>query len=194
MLNVWAYSAADWWRATRLAAGVNPVVSPPFHHENMADELAQAARSDLVYLNLHGFAGQDNLFGQLDEMIGPTALTPQLVAEYDWHGAVIYAEVCFSAAGGGGVLARAFLQHGAAAFIGSTSEAYGRVRPSLFDGEADRLGWFFRKAYGRIGDARRALIVAKRWLRAISWPLDAEDRATLKSFVLLEEKYEAKNE
>lgn len=187
-MRVWSYCAADWIRATAAAGGVKPLTSPPLDHISVAAELAKATESDLVYLNLHGFEGQPACYGQRDGVIGPTALTAKQIAAYDWSDVVIFAEVCFSAADGGSDVARAFLRHGARAFVGSTTEAYGRITPTIFDGEADKLMFLFRKAYERQQEPRRALELAKRLLQAMSFPLDADDRATLESFTCLEAK------
>lgn len=183
-MNVWAYCAKDWIKATKAAGGVKPITSPPQTAEQL--DLTKATTADIVYLNLHGFEGQPHYYGQANKTIGPTALTAEAVNEYKWDGVVVFAEVCFSAADGGGEITHAFLDNGAKAFIGSTSTAYGRVRPSLWDGEADRLMWLFRKAYRRLTDPARALESSLKWLHLMSFPLDADDKATIEGFVCLE--------
>lgn len=185
MTTVWAYCATDWAQATEAAGGVEPLTCPPNAAEDMAPHLAKASTADIVYLNLHGYPNQANYFGQSGKKIGPTALTPEMVSACDWSGVVVFAEVCFSAADDGGPIAQAFLANGAKAFIGSTTEAYGRARPTFWDGEADRLLWIFRRFYPRIPDPGRALDRAKQWLELMSWPLDADDEATIESFVCL---------
>lgn len=189
--SVWSYCGRDWIRATRAAGAVEPLTSPPLDAETIGSKLAQATAAAIVYLNLHGFKGQAHYYGQANGFAGPTALTASLVAEHDWSDCVIFCEVCYSAADGGDPIARAFLANGARAVIGSTTEAYGRIRPTLIDGEADRLMWLFRRAYK--GDPTRALEIAKRWLRFISWPLDSDDRKTLESFICLEAKWKRKS-
>lgn len=184
MTTVWAYCAADWVEATEAAGGVKPLASPPLSDE--AVDLAKAAAADLVYLNLHGYEGQPYCYGQQGGSIGPTALSTDKICRYDWSGVVVFAEVCFSAKDGGGPIARAFLKGGARAFVGPTTEAYGRIRPTLWDGEADRLMWLFRRLYPKIGDPAKALARAKDMLRLMSYPLDADDKATLNAFVCLE--------
>lgn len=139
-----------------------------------------------MYLNLHGFPGQPVLYGQADGVISPTALTPKAIAQCDWSGVVIFAEVCYGAADGGGDIARAFLRHGARAFIGSTTEAYGRIKPVIIDGEADKLMFLFRKTYSPDREPRKALAMAKGLLKIWSRPLDTDDKSTLKSFICLE--------
>lgn len=185
MTTVWAYCAADWAQATEAAGGVRPLVCPSKKAEVTTSHLVKATTADIVYLNLHGYPDQPHYYGQADKKIGPTALTAEMVSARCWDGVVVFAEVCFSAANGGGPIARAFLANGAKAFIGSTTEAYGRARPTFWDGEADRLMWIFRRFYPRIPDPAVALARAKQWLEIMSWPLDADDEATLESFVCL---------
>lgn len=187
-MKVWAYCGRDWVEATRYSAGVEGseklVTCPPADVNSI--DLRRAAEADLVYLNLHGFLEQPYFYGQHNKRFGPTALSAEVVRRFDWSGVVVFAEVCFSAANGGSSIARAFLECGARAFVGSTSEAFGRVRPvTFFDGEADRLGHFFRFCLANGMDPESALKAAKRWLRLLSIPLDADDQATLDSFICL---------
>jgi hypothetical protein len=183
-LDVWSYCASDWRRATTAAGGVTPYLSPPESDETI--DLAKATTAGMVYLNLHGYPDQPYYYGQRDGVTGPTALSAEHVAKHDWSNVVVFAEVCFSTANGGSEIAKAFLANGAKAFIGSTTEAYGRIRPTLWDGEADRLAYLFRVVYGRKTDKPLyALTLAKRLLAAMSYPLDADDRATLESFICL---------
>lgn len=186
-LTIVSYCGQDWVRATQAAAKVKPFTCPPVSSDDVDKVLEKASKSDIFYLNLHGYPGQSNYFGQKDNVVGPTALTPEQVAKYDWTGVVIFAEVCFSAKDGGGVMAQTFLTHGAKAFIGSITEAYGRVAPTVWDGEADRLMFLFWRCYStnRDRNPEQALEQAKRWLKVLSIPLDANDKATLKSFVCL---------
>ena len=194
MTTIWAYCAADWVQATRGASGVEPLVCPSPEVADIERHLVKASRADIVYLNLHGYPGQPHYYGQADKKIGPTALTAEQVSHIDWRGVVVFAEVCFSAADGGGPIAQTFLAWGARAFIGSTTEAYGRARPTLWDGEADRLMWIFCRFYPRISDPAVALERAKQWLHLMSWPLDADDEATLESFVCLLPNEDKNNE
>lgn len=188
-MKVWAYCGEDWIRATTAAGGVKPITSPPASADTV--DLDKATAADIVYLNLHGFEGQPHYYGQGQKTIGPTALTAELVRKHQWSGVVVFAEVCFSASStgsenDGGPIARAFLDNGARAFIGSVSTAYGRIKPVLWDGEADKLMRLFRRTYGRWKDPAVALEIALRWLRLLSFPLDADDKATLEGFVCLE--------
>ena len=193
-LKVAALCGADWARAMNQAVGVKPMRSPPLTINSplLSDFLGKASRSDVLALNLHGFYGQENLYGQKGGQVGPMALTPFDVAEHDWDGVTVFMEVCYSAsnAPGNRKLADAFLKNGARAVIGSKTEAYGRVRPTLpipgSDGEADRLLQFFLLWMKRGVAPNKALRKAKRGLKFWSFPLDREDRATLKSFVVLD--------
>lgn len=190
MLTI-AYCAIDWKEASEAAANATPFTCPPVAAVTADIEhvLDKACKADLFYLNLHGYPNQPYLYGQTNKVIGPTALTVEQIKARRWDGVVIFAEVCFSALDGGGPIAQAFLDNGAAAFIGSTTEAYGRTRPvTIFDGEADRLMALFRRCYSPGSNPSRALKKAKRWLRVLSIPLDADDKATLASFVCLEKK------
>jgi hypothetical protein len=184
-MRVWAYCAKDWEKATRIAGGVKPLTSPPYSTLDIEWELDKATEADLIYLNLHGFRGQSRLYGQDGGAVWGTALTAEQISARRWDGIVVFMEVCFSAENGGSAIAQAFLRKGARAVIASETAAYGRVRFSLWDGEADRLMHFFRLTYGRTRDPHKALYMAKRFLRWLSYPLDADDRTTLKSFVCL---------
>lgn len=185
MTTVWAYCAADWVQATRAAGGVKPLLCPSKEAEVLTPHLVKAAQADIVYLNLHGLADQPHYYGQRDKKFGPTALTAEQVSARDWSGVVVFAEVCFSAANGGGPIAQAFLANGVRAFIGSTTEAYGRTSATLWDGEADKLMRFFRHFYAKDMGPAEALGRAKKLLRSTSIPLDEDDMATLLSFVCL---------
>lgn len=177
-MNVWAYCAADWLQATANTAGVDPITSPP---AGAGLSLVDAAAADLVILNLHGFADQPDFYGQARGKIGPSALTVSDVKRHDWQGVVVFAEVCFGLQSN---IAQAFVSAGAT-FIGSDSTAYGRTKATLFDGEADRLAYFFRLFYRPGRDVAQVLRLAKGTLALASIPLDADDRATLRSFKLL---------
>ena len=162
-----------------MAAGVVPCESPPTTAESI--EL-DSISGDLIYFNLHGYPGQPNWFGQKGGSVGPTAVTPEGIRSRRWDGVVIFAEVCYGAES---EIAQAFLQQGARAFIGSTGPAYGRVKPTILNGEADRLMYWFRKTYGKYRNPAKALEAAKTILRILSYPLDFQDRATLDDFVCL---------
>ena len=179
---VWSYCGADWVRATEAAGGTKPVTTP----NTSADTLdIDGIVADVIYLNLHGFVDQPNYYGQSNDVIGPTAMTPELVASRRWDGVVVFAEVCFSAADGGSPIARAFLEDGARAFIGSTTTAYGHTGPTIIDGEADRLMRLFRRTYKIYDDPEKALEAARAIFRIVCFPLDADDVLTYESFICL---------
>jgi len=188
---VWAYCGEAWRRATAGATGISPVASPPV---TAATLTWPEKRPDVAVFNLHGDQyGQSAWHGQAANGERPTAVTVQQARAYDWQGCVVFSMVCWSAWGGGQEMARAFLDGGALAFIGSTTEAYGRMRPVRFwerwlgqSEKADGLLRLFLAAYARHpGQPEKALTLAKRWFRRHSWPLDEADRMTLDSFVCL---------
>lgn len=193
-MYVWAYSGASWAEATRGATAVNPVTCPPL--DSFALRWPQK-RPDVAVFNLHGDQhGQPLWYGQAEDGAKPIALTVQNVRSYDWTGVVVVAMVCWSAADGGQEMARAFLQRGALAFIGSTSEAYGRRRPLSWwqrllgmNEKGDGLVADFIAAYRHLpNEPEKALIVAKKQFRATAGRLDDFDRLTLESFVCLRKK------
>lgn len=175
-VKVWAYCAQDWQQSTSVSAGIpSPVISPP---AGTGLDLSEAAAADLVVLNLHGFAGQPHFYGQANGVIGPTALTVEDIIRREWSGVVVFAEVCFGLLS---PIARAF-HAGGAVFVGSRTEAYGRMHTTLWNGEADRLAHFFRLLYRPGRSVPAILVLAKRLLHVISLPLDEKDKSTLTSF------------
>jgi len=178
-MKVWALCGSDWVKASSMAAGVKPCETPPTTAESIEWD---SISGDLMYFNLHGFLGQPNWFGQKDGSVGPTAVTPEGIRSRRWDGVVVFAEVCY---GAGSEIAQAFLQQGARAFIGSTGTAYGRIKPTILNGEADRLMYWFRNAYSIHREPARALVIAKTILRILSYPLSFQDLATLNDFVCL---------
>ena len=195
-MRVAAYCGRDWAKAMRGSTGVKPVTTPPLEARSpeLYEWLKKASQGNMLALNLHGYEGQESYMGQWKHQVGPTALTARDVLEHRWDGAVVFLEVCFSASGvvANRAIPQAFYERGARLVIGSTTEAYGRVRATLplpgFDGEADRLLTFFLFWLKRRG-AERALALAKRTLRLWSWPLDVEDKRTLESFTTIKRRY-----
>lgn len=191
MRNVFALCARDWQRSSQWAAGVTPVTSPP--HDAISLNWEWVARHKLLYFNLHGFQSNENWYGQYKLNLGPILVTPDHVSRVNWDNCLIFAEVCFGAQS---EITAAFLQHGAAAVISSTGEAYGRIRPTGLgqilsgrglDGEADRLFHIFRLLWANHPGEQPADILAqaKRIFTLLSTPLDADDQATIDSFVCL---------
>lgn len=195
-LSISALCGADWSQAMQEATGIHPATSPPLtgQTDDLFKFLSKASKSDVFAVNLHGYYGQCNLYGQKDGQPGPMALTPRDVIMHDWSNVVVFMEVCYSAsaASGNRILVNAFLDSGALAVIGSKTEAYGRIKPTLpipgSDGEADRLLQFFIHWTKRGSKPGKALQKAKRSLKVWSFPLDKEDRATLRSFVALSKR------
>ena len=191
-MRVAAYCGRDWAKAMRGSIGIAPVTSPPLEAQSpeLYQFLKKAATGDVLALNLHGYLGQENYLGQWKRQVGPTALMPADVRAHRWDGMIVFLEVCFSAADekANQAIPQAFYSRGARLVVGSTTEAYGRTKPTWalpgFDGEADRLLTFFLFWLKRCGTSR-ALELAKRTLRLWSWPLDDYDEQTLKSFEII---------
>lgn len=203
---VTAYCGQDWARAMRASTGVEPVTSPPLEtgSAELYEFLEEAARGDVLTLNLHGYEGTAEYYGQAEKQVGPVALTADDVKAHDWDGTTVFLEICYSAADGPAnrTIPQAFLERGALAVVGSRTEAYGRMRGTFrwpgFDGEADRLLNLFlfflkRKPGLGFGGVFRSLVLARRTFRLWSWPLDEEDRKTLRSFTMINLK-EDRNE
>lgn len=197
-MRVAAYCGLDWARAMRASTGVRPVTCPPLEagSKPLYEFLKKAATGDVLALNLHGYEGQINYYGQAGSRVGPTALTIDDVIPHDWSGVTVFLEVCFSAASGTAnqVIPQMFLERGARAVIGSRTSAHGRLRGTLplpgFDGEADRLlNLFLYFAKWGKGARQRApdktLRIAKQLFGLWSWPLDEEDEETLRSFTTI---------
>lgn len=199
-MKVMAYCGQDWARAMRASTGIQPVTCPPLEagSKPLYEFLEEAATGDVLALNLHGYLGQANYYGQADRRAGPTALTVDDVIPHDWNGVTVFLEICFSAADdlANRIIPQMFLERGALAVIGSRTAAYGRMRGTFpwpgFDGEADRLlslFLFFLKRGQGAGHrgVGMSLVLARRIFRLWSWPLDADDRATMRSFTTIKQ-------
>jgi len=190
-MKVVSLCALDWEYPVRAIVKDKPFTSPPIDAagKGIKNVLELATDADVFYLRLHGHKGGYNWYGQKDDDQGPAALTPDLVGQYNWSETVILAEVCYGARSN---MAEAFLANRAKAFIGSRGPAYGRLRPTTFDGEADQLCKQFIKVYRRDRDPRVAYALALTKFVLLSIPIDSDDRATLRDFVILtqEKNYE----
>lgn len=190
-MKVVSLCALDWEYPVHAIVKSKPFTSPPIDAagKGINEVLKLATEADVFYLRLHGYKGSYNWYGQKDEDHGPAALTPELVGQHDWARTVILAEVCYGARS---EIAEAFLDNSARAFIGSKGPAYGRLRPTFFDGEADQLCKQFIKTYRRERDPFVAYNLAMGKFALLSLPLDSDDRATLRDFVILtrEKDYE----
>lgn len=192
-MRVAAYCGKDWARAMRASTGIRPATCPPLEagSKTLYEFLKKAAMGDVLALNLHGYAGQSNYYGQASGQVSSTALTVDDVIPHDWRGVTVFLEVCFSAADepANQAIPQMFLERGARAVIGSRTEAYGRIRGTIplpgFDGEADRLLSFWLYFMRRLRSPILALTLARRCLRIWSWPLDDEDKETLQSFTII---------
>ena len=188
-MRVYAITARRWIETTIdvVSPFTSVVVSVP---SDMVD-LEKATAADVLYLNLHGYVNKAMFRGQglRRYSMRPVALDPQEVAGFDWSGTTVFAEVCHSALNK--EMVRAFMDSGAKAFIGSTSEAYGRVRPAPGqDAWGDRLASIFLRFFCVVNSPRAALTMAKMAYFVDSAPISMKDRATLDSFIIVEDKDE----
>jgi hypothetical protein len=144
------------------------------------------------YFNLHGKQDGRVWYGQVDELLRgrseqfPAAVTAQDVTTADAANCLVLTEACYGATLRKGSIARKFLRHGATV-IGSTAMSYGALEPPLVG--ADLLSQLLLQglSYGLRAD--EALLRAQRLFVATvareQGFLDAEDRKTVLTFVLL---------
>ncbi|MFN8504956.1 C25 family cysteine peptidase [Kouleothrix sp.] len=193
--KIFGYATAVWQRA---AAGVYAevdrperlVVSPPTVAATLDRARLDGAR--LVYCNLHGVPEGPPWYGQsANHPALVPALRPSDLAGLDLHGAIVISEACYGAAIAGrdadSSLALAFLERGAAAFVGATAISYGPTTPP--PGEADLIALHFLRALGQPGTTIGAAFLEARagMLRdtmARQGALDEDDQKTLLEFVL----------
>lgn len=189
--DIWAYCGQSWAEATFHATKTTPITSP------RTDAISlrwPQERPLLAVFNLHGDeVGQPGWYGQADDGKRPLAVAVPNVRAYDWTGVVVVAMVCWSAAYGGQEMAQAFLDGGALAFIGSTSEAYGRRQPVNWlarllgkTNKADSLIAHFVHLYRNApGNPARTLVEAKERFAREAGRLDKVDKLTLESFICI---------
>lgn len=191
--RTFGYSAAVWQRSSAhvyAAVGVAPLlISPPVVSATL--DRSQLAGARLVYCNLHGVRDGPLWYGQNEHQASLfVALQPDDLRGLDMRGAVIVSEACYGATIEGRSpqtsLALAFLERGAAGFIGATALTYGPDEPPL--GEADLVALHtlraLRQSGARLGAAFVAGIRGMLQETLARQPLDDDDRKTALSFVL----------
>lgn len=138
--GTFAYSAQAWRGASLRVSGAWPRTSPPDHLDRLPLVVAME-RSELLYFNLHGFEGEHGWYGQGHSDWGASnspALMPDDLELADLEGAIVVAQVCWSA---GSAMQTSMLDEGAAAFIGYTGEAWAAKTPRSWAGSWNlRLG------------------------------------------------------
>lgn len=151
----------------------------------------------LLLFNLHGTANSAYWYGQKDGTypadypLFPVALTPELLAQEDLTGAIVFTEACYGLNLLGRTssesLALRLLERGAACVVGSTQISYGSLEPPLTG--ADLLAKLFWTQLLRGASAGEALSRAKLafllQVRERQGYLDGDDQKTVLSFLLL---------
>jgi len=100
------------WRTT----GIKPLTSPPLFNDSTP--LAKMAKRPIAYFRLHGLEGQPYLYSDPG---WSTAVSANNVRVYDWSKTTVFLEGCH-----GAMIAKAFLESGAKAVIGSTKSTWGK--------------------------------------------------------------------
>jgi hypothetical protein len=107
--------AKSWWISTYRATGARPYTSPPLVAQTI--DLNKLV-APLVYIRLHGIAGQPYLYSDPGWQ---TTLSAAQIALTNWKGALVFMEGCY-----GGLMADAFLEGGARAVAGAGKSTWGK--------------------------------------------------------------------
>lgn len=158
-MNVFAYCAANYSEATRLAAGVDPLPCPPSQAETI--DLTRLEGRDLIYLNLHGLPDAGALLGSPQGP--PVALRANQLANVDLGGAVVFAQTCYLGETGH-PMRQALLDAGASVIIAGPGENLGAnnewMRETGKLAGADLLGLWVRRGLETGLAAHKALALA----------------------------------
>jgi len=141
-MRVVAYCAASFRESVTRAAGVEPLLSPPWTLASLVP--GRLARADLLYIKLHGLPGQPFWYG--DEWV--TALSAEMVREIDLTECTVFVANChlFEQRADGiqpSPMLEALRDAGARAVVGGPGENYAKSRKVH---GADLLGCYFRRA------------------------------------------------
>jgi hypothetical protein len=156
-VKVFAYCCREFEEATRKAAGIDPLLSPPINAGNFAYTLEGY---DLLYFDLHGEAGFDYWFSVVDRDIVP-ALRAEQIREADLSGAVVFAVNCYLA-DEDSLMLDALLDAGCRYVIGGEGKNYGALHSPRWAG---LLGLWFRRLLEAGFGPLRALKLAKQRVR-----------------------------
>lgn len=189
-VDYFGLSAATWAVSTRLSSTAvfgtddsvwsSPPSSPPW------DTIVLGRRAHLI--NCHGALQRSEFFGQ-DGQSFPVAISSSDAEKAVNPGTVAAAECCYGAAlydrhlaDGNLPIANAYLSRGAAAFLGSTTIAFG---PSRTTDWADLMCQFWLNAVLAGASVGRALLDARQAYVERQGPLDPNDLKTLAQFLIL---------
>jgi len=184
-------SAEVWQASTRQSLDntfgpANPLhLSPPDGPGWTQAELAPR----MHFINCHGAEHDTSYYGQHGRDF-PEAMTSAGVKGRITPGSVVAAECCYGAQvfdpaladSGEWPISVRYLADGAAAFVGSTTIAYG---PSAGNGSADLICQFFLQRVLTGASSGRALLEARQQFAGARTHLDPVDLKTLAQFYLL---------
>jgi hypothetical protein len=154
-VKIFAYCCQSFRDATRRAAGVIPLTSPPVDAATFG--VWQLEGNDFIWFDLHGEPGLRWWLG--DNWI--VALTAAQVREVDLGGAVVFAVNCYLADEDSPML-EALLDAGARYVVGGTGRNWAGQR-TLFGAGLLGMRFLYLMSQGR--DPLHSLALAKRWMR-----------------------------
>ncbi len=152
-MNVLAYCAYSFRHSVRKAAGVAPLLCPPFDAETLSAHVLEGR--DFIYFKLHGLPDQPFWYG--DDWI--TALTRDHILGADLSGTIVFAANCHLPES---PMLQALLAAGARAVVGGSGTNYGAIRSVR---GADLLGRAFRRLIQLHLPPRTALTLARARLQ-----------------------------
>ena len=155
-MRVFAYCCASFEEATRRAAGVEPVLSPPTSADDF--DLAWLEDRDFIYFDLHGWPMDGRWYGDN----GLPALKASQIRQADLGGAIVFAVSCYLADEDSPML-DALLDAGARYVIGGDGANWAGKSRALLG--ASLLGLWMRKLLAIGADPLWALTIAKRRLQ-----------------------------
>lgn len=168
-MNVLALAAREFQVGTAFAAGVWPVAFPPRGGGEFDVHLLECR--DLIYVCLHGLAGQPYLYGDRFE----TAISADQIRGLNLGGAVVYMAGCF----GDGPVADAFLEAGSSAIVGDRDTTWAGTWLPL---GSNRLGRLFVRGMRQGGSADDAYRFAREHFATTS--VDPRDDAILNTVTI----------
>ena len=169
-MRTFAYCCASFAEATRRAAGVEPLLSPPlsiatFKPEWLNGEPFTGRPWDLLYFDLHGQPSET--FWRGDG--GTIALTADQIRETYLGGAVVFGTNCYLGDLDSPML-KALFDAGAKYVIGGEGQNWASVKRAS---GATLLGQRFRQILASGASPLKALALAKLWVR---WDLRKHTR------------------
>lgn len=187
--SYFAASAQVWEISTQLSLSAvfgshaDLQLSPPSGHPGIDAHLGKLAH----FINCHGAAGDPQFYGQQGQNY-PVVMHSLNTAAKVKKGAVVAAECCYGAElydngllGNAQPLCMAYLLNGAAAFLGSTTIAYG---PADSNAQADLITQYFMEAVLNGASSGRALLKARQDFIRKAAMSGATNLKTLAQFVL----------